>query len=177
MYSIVMYEHGLIPSDYTERPIYQTERSLELQHELEIGCDLADDLLRLPYGDSSRQHYETIKGGGVRLFREFRYNHLHHQESVSMRIEYEARPVYKSEIYSVAVDASPQVAEWGQTRMTTHYVLQKNAGTVTSAFIQTVDLEKGGHYPDRRMSVYDARQMFNELVEFSIVACQHLENE
>jgi hypothetical protein len=172
-----MNEHGLIPSDYTERPIYQTERSLELQHNLEIGCDMADDMLRLPYSDSVSQYHETIKDGGSRLSRKFAYVHPGHQEEISLNIEYETRPAYKSEVYSISVDAASKVSDSNEGSFSTYYVLQKNAGTVTSAFIQTVNLEKGGHYADRRMTVYDARQMFNELVEFSVVACQYLESE
>lgn len=173
-----MYEHGLTPSDYTERPIYQAERSLELQHELEIGCDMADDMLRLPHSGSISQYYETIQEGGSRLLRKFTYTHPEHEEAISLRIEYETRPARKSEVYSISVDVQSQKGdEYAENTLTTHYVLQKNADIVTSAFIQTANLEKGGLYADRRMTVYDARQMFNELVEFSVVACQHLESE
>jgi hypothetical protein len=172
-----MYEYGLIPSDYTERPIYQTERSLELQHELEIGCDMADDMLRLPHNGCISEYHEDIEDGGSRFTREFTYIHPQHRENVLLRIEYETRPTYKSEVYSIAVDARSQINDDPDNTLTTHYVLQKNADMVTSAFIQTVDLEKGGYYNDRRMTVYDARQMFNELAEFSVVTCQYLDNE
>lgn len=172
-----MYEHGLIPSDYTERPIYQTERTLELQHELDISCDMADDMLRLPFHSSTGLHHETIKGGGVRLSRDFSYHHPQYCELISLHLEYETHPVYKSEIYSIAVGIRPQDSPMMDAVLATQYVLQKNAEKVTSAFIQSDNLEHGGQYGDRRMTVYDARQLFNELAEFSVAACLNMESE
>jgi hypothetical protein len=172
-----MYEHGLIPSDYTERPVYQTERTLELQYELTIGCDMADEMLRMPQNDATRLRVETIKGGGVRMLRTFSYVHPQYQEVVSLHMEYETRPVYKSEIYSIAVDVRPQTAGIVEGEVTTLYTVQKNAEMVTSAFIQSMDVEHGDYYPDRRMTVYDARQLFNELAEFSVMACLNREQE
>jgi hypothetical protein len=172
-----MYEHGLIPSDYTERPIYQTERSLELQHELCISADLIDDMLRLPKHDDNTLRHSSIEGGGCRIMREFNYYHPQHQEVVVLRIDYESRPLYKSETYSVALDTYAQTSYVNETALTTHYVLHKNADTITSAGIQSLDLEQGGYYAERAMTVYDARQLFNELAEFSVTACQSLSNE
>lgn len=172
-----MYEHGLIPSDYTERPIYQTERSLDLQCELELDIDMVDDMLRLPSSGDNTIRHEAIKAGGIKIFREFSYDHPQHQEVVSLRIEYESRPAYKSETYSIAVDAYPQTSYTSDAALTTYYVLQKNSEKVTSAQIQSINLEYGGHYRERDMTVYDARQLFNELAEFSVVTCQSLSAE
>lgn len=172
-----MYEYGLIPSDYTERPIYQTERSLELQHELAISSDIVDDMLRLPKNDNNTIHHRSIDGGGCRIFREFSYHHPRHQEVISLRIEYEARPRYKSETYSIAVDTYAEASCMAEVALTTHYILHKSADQITSATIQSINLEDGGYYTERDMALYDARQLFNELAEFSVAACQSLENE
>lgn len=172
-----MYEHGLIPSDYTERPVYQTERSLELQHQLVMSCDMIDDMLRLPQTDGNTLRHKPVRGGGVAVFREMSYYHPEHQEVMALGIEYESRPRHMSETYSLAVDACPQATYTTESALTTQYILHKSADMIVSAHIRSIDLENGGYYDERAMTVYDARQLFNELVEFSVVARESLSAE
>jgi hypothetical protein len=163
-----MYEqHGLIPSDYTERPIYQTERSLDLQCLLDLDTGIIDDMLRLPASESNPERHEPIDGG-EKISREFSYYHPQHQEMMALQVEYESRPAYKTETYSIAIDAYPEASYTTDAALTTYYVLHMNSGHITSAYIQSINLESGGYYSDRKMSVYDARQLFSELTEFSV---------
>lgn len=175
-----MYErHGLIPSDYTERPVYQTEHSLDLQCALDADTSMIHDMLSLPASDngSALQFAESINGGGIRIVREFSYHHAVHKEVVSLQVEYETRPIYKSETYSITIDVYPESSYTTDAGIKTSYLLHSNSEHITSSYVRSINLEQGGYYKDRRMTVYDAQQLFNELTEFSIRACHSVETE
>lgn len=171
-----MYEHGLIPSDYTERPLYQTENSIERRHELSFCNEIIDDMLQMPVEPGATYTAQAL-ASGVEVVRTFNYNHPVHQEDTELKIIYQRSARDQSEAYEVIVDTSIRTLASSAAATSSHYLLHKNADCITTACLRTIDLEHGGMYDERDMTLYDVECLFNELAECRMVTRQNKVNE